>query len=89
MSNFFDRLPLQSADELEQLSRLQYELRESHKALLRPYDVANEALLLEKIAAGELSEHPAYEHYLGARTIALAQEEVRSQLTHLLKVLGG
>ncbi len=89
MSNYFDKLPLQAADELEQLSRLQYELRESHKALLHPYDVADEALLLEKIRTRELNEHPAYEHYLGARTIAVLHGEVRSQLKHLLNILGG
>lgn len=53
-----------------------YRLRESRKALLNQYGVRDEAQLLEKIRAGEVNEHLAYEHYLSA----LIMEQGRLQL---------
>ena len=56
-----------------------YTLRESRKHMLRQYAVDSEACLLEKIRSGELDEHPAYEHYLGALIIDQARTHVRAQ----------
>lgn len=89
MNKFFERLPLDAATQMEQLSRLQYELRENRSVLLSQYDVADEAALLELIVAGSIAEHPAYEHYLGACVIAKTRDEVNAELKSLLKELGG
>lgn len=63
-----------------------YRLRETRKALLNQYGVTEEAQLLAKIREGEVGEHPAYEHYLGA----LIMEQGRTQLREeLLARLGG
>ena len=84
MSNFFDKLPFETAAHMEQLSRLMYELRENHAQLLAQYSVADEAALLENIRDGRIAEHPAYEHYLGARILATARDAVRAELHALL-----
>lgn len=57
-----------------------YLLRESRKALLRQYHVADEQELLEKIRCGEASEHPSYEHYLSALIVEQTRAQVRSEL---------
>lgn len=63
-----------------------YRLREGRKALLSQYGVAEEPQLLAKIQEGQVGEHPAYEHYLGA----LIMEQGRSQLREeLLARFGG
>ena len=84
MSNFFDKLPLETAAQMEQLSRLMYELRENHAQLLAQYGAADEAALLADIRDGRIVEHPAYEHYLGARILAASREAVRTELQALL-----
>lgn len=62
-------------------ARTLYSLRESRKAMLQPYAVADEAGLLERIRRGDVAPHPAYEHYLGALIIDQARAEVRTELT--------
>jgi hypothetical protein len=62
-----------------------YRLREGRKALLKQYGVEDEPQLLAKIRQGEVAEHPAYEHYLGA----LIMEQGRSQLREELLVRFG
>lgn len=89
MSNFFERLPIEEATQMEQLSRLMYELRENRNELLRRYEAGDEAILLEKIVSGAVPEHPAYDHYLGALTIAQTREAVSGELKKLLEKLGG
>jgi hypothetical protein len=61
-------------------ARTLYCLRESRKAMLKPYAVEDEAGLLEKIRCGDVAAHPAYEHYLGALIMDQARTEVRAQL---------
>ncbi|MDB5918064.1 MAG: hypothetical protein JWR40_2298 [Massilia sp.] len=61
-------------------ARTLYSLRESRKAMLKPYAVDDEASLLEKIRCGDVDEHPAYEHYLGGLIIDQARTRVREQL---------
>lgn len=84
MTSFFQNLPLEAAQQIEQLSRASFELRESRSRLLRQYGAADEAALLEEIRAGRLPEHPAYEHYLGVRILAQTREAVRGELRALL-----
>lgn len=62
-------------------AKIIYTLRESRKELLKRYAVDSEAALLEKIRAGEMAEHPAYEHYLSALIVEQTRMEVRAQAT--------
>ncbi len=62
-------------------ARTLYCLRESRKAMLKPYAVEDEASLLKKIQCRDIAAHPAYEHYLGALIIDQARIEIRAQLT--------
>lgn len=89
MNNYFEDMPIEAASMLEQLSRLQYELRENRNKLLQPYAVADEEALLQLIVAGSLAEHPAYEHYLGAHSLAGARQAVHAELKALLKEMEG
>lgn len=89
MSSYFERLPLEAAEQMEGLSRLAFELRENRKALLRQYGVEDEAGLLERIRAGAVAEHPAYDHYLGARILEQTREAVRAELQVVIAQLGG
>lgn len=61
-----------------------YALRESRKALLAPYAVDAEAVLLARIAAGTVAPHPAYEHYLGALIIEQTRNHLRAQVAEQL-----
>lgn len=80
MSNFYDKLPFETAADMERLSRLMYELRENRKTLLAQYEAADAAALLAGIAGGRIAEHPAYEHYLGARILDATHDTIRAQL---------
>jgi len=84
MANFFENLEQDAATELELLSRLIYELRENHRAVLQPYGAADAAALLRHIQDGEVAEHPAYEHYLAARILADTRETARTVLAERL-----
>lgn len=66
-------------------ARTLYSLRESRKAMLQPYAVADEAGLLEQIRRGDVAPHPAYEHYLGALIIGQARDEVRTELAERMR----
>ena len=85
MDNFFEDLEYDEATELDQLSKLIYELRENRNAVLKPYGAEDEAALLQKIQAGSVDEHPAYEHYLAARVLADTREMVRAIVGERLK----
>ncbi|MHB1093892.1 hypothetical protein [Thiobacillus sp.] len=85
MPEFFETVPFETATEIEQLSRLAYELRENRKAILQFHNVADEAALLQKIQTGAVAEHPAYEHYLAARILADTRETARAALAERLK----
>ena len=74
-----------TATEIEQLSRLIYELRENRNAVLKHHGAEDEAALLQQIQTGEVAEHPAYEHYLAARILADTRETVRTVLAERLK----
>ena len=85
MADFFDNLEPETAAEIDQLSRLIYELRENRNVVLRPYGAEEEAALLLKIQGGTVAEHPAYEHYLGARILADTRETVRAAVAERLR----
>jgi len=57
-----------------------YSLRETRKALLKQYGVADEPELLAKIRDGETGEQPAYDHYLGALIIEQTRMQLRSDI---------
>lgn len=82
---FFNDLPGEDAVEIEKMSRLMYELRSARQQVLEAQGVADEAALLARIAAGEVSEHPAYEQYLSACTVTNLLDEVRADLAERLK----
>jgi len=84
MADFFENLGYDEATEIELLSRLVYELRENRNAVLKPYGAADAAALLQKIQAGAVGEHPAYEHYLAARVLADVRESARARLSEIL-----
>lgn len=80
MANFYENLAPEDVATLDRLSALLIELRESHLALLARYTVASEDELFERLRAGKLAEHTAYEDYLGARIIASTRAAIRSQM---------
>ncbi len=88
MSGFFDKLPFDMATRMAQLGRLMYELREDRLQLLALYAAADEAALLQQIRAGQIDEHPAYEHYLGARTLQESYAAIRAELGAMLHHAG-
>lgn len=88
MANFYNDFEPEDAIQLEQLSRLIYELRENRAAILESYGVADEIALLEQIYTGTVPEHPAYEHYLSARILSDTRETVRAMLAECLKEIG-
>ena len=85
MPSFFENLEPDEAAEIEQLSKLVYELRENRNTVLNPYGAEDEAALLQKIQAGSVDEHPAYEHYLAARVLADTRATVRAIVGERLK----
>ena len=85
MIEFFEHVAFETATEIEQLSKLAYELRENRNAVLKHHGAEDETALLRQIQAGEVAEHPAYEHYLAARILADTRETVRAALAERLK----
>lgn len=85
MANFFENLEPEAAEELDQLSRLIYELRENRNAVLLAHGAADEPALLQQIRSGTVPEHPAYEHYLAVRILADTLESVRAAVAERLK----
>jgi len=85
MHVFYENLSTDDAIEIEQLSRLLYEIRVSRDTLLAQLGAASPEQALARIAAGELPEHPAYEHYLSVCTLAELHGQVRADLAERLK----
>jgi chromosome condensin MukBEF complex kleisin-like MukF subunit len=78
MADFFENMDYDTATEIEQLSKLIYELRDNRNSVLATYGAENAAALLLHIQEGTLAEHPAYEHYLTARILTDTLETVRN-----------
>ena len=88
MNDFFKNMTVEEAEQIQSLTRLVYELRENRSALLAQYSADNEQALLQKITAGQVSEHPAYEHYLSASILSQAKESIREDLKNYLQEIG-
>lgn len=84
MTQFYDQLPLDTAQQIEPLSWLSYQLRENRKALLAHYGVSSAQELLACIESGMLDEHPAYEHYLSIFILEQQRDATREQLRLVL-----
>ena len=84
MAIFYDNLCAEDVDTLNRLTNLLHDLRDSHAALLARHGAGDEDTLLAMIRAGAAGEHPAYEDYLGARTIAALRETIRADLKDYL-----
>jgi len=80
MSTFYNNISPEDVQTLDKLSMLLIELRESREALLNKHKVESEEQLLEQIQQGSVSEHPAYEDYLGMKVITQTREAVRKEL---------
>jgi hypothetical protein len=85
MANFFENLDPDAAAELDDLSRLIYELRENRNAVLDAHGAADAADLLQRIQTGDLPEHPGYEHYLAVRILADTLGTVRAAVAERLQ----
>lgn len=84
MADFFDGMDFDDVGHMEQLSRLIFEFRMSRDVVLKQYEVADAAALLEKIKKGQVEEHPAYEHYLSLKILDDMRETLRSELKDFL-----
>lgn len=80
MESFYDQVPPEDAVEMERLARLMYELRCNRDSILQSWNVADEAALLALLEAGQVDEHPAYEHYLSVRILERTRLGVRALL---------
>jgi hypothetical protein len=79
-------LETMDVEALENLyARTTYLLRESRKEILKRYAVDDEVALLEKIRAGEIAAHPAYEHYLSALILEQTRAQVQAEMVALGK----
>ena len=87
MADFYANIPEEQADQIEAISRLRFELRENHAALLKKYVVEDIQQLKLGIEKGAIAEHPAYEDYLGAAIMAQTQETLREELKAYLATL--
>ena len=86
MHTFYQNLTLDDAVEIEQISRLMYEIRSARDGLLAQLGVSGDAdQALARIAGGELPEHPSYEQYLSARILAGLHADVRADLAARLQ----
>jgi len=85
MHVFYENLATDDAIEIEQLSRLMYEIRVSRDALLAELGAGSPEQALACIVAGDLPEHPAYEHYLSLRSLAELHSQIRTELAERLK----
>ena len=85
MTKFFDNMTTEEAEQVQNLTRLLYEIRENHKNLLAQYSAEDEPALLQKITSGEVAEHPAYEHYLSANILSQTRESIREDIKNYLR----
>lgn len=84
MADFFNDIDYEDAEQMEQLSRLMFEFRTGRDTLLKQYEVADAASLLEKIRTGVLPEHPSYDHYLSLNILEEMRVAVRDELKAFL-----
>lgn len=80
MANFYDHLDWETSRTLESLSRLSLELRNARDVIQRHYGIAEPGELAARIVAGDVVEHPGWEHYLGLRILVDTREAVRAAI---------
>ena len=80
MASFYEGLERTTAQEIERLSRVMFELRDNRDRLLATWKVREADALLERIRAGEVDEHPAYEAWLSLRILDDTRLAARSLL---------
>jgi len=72
---------------IDRATNLIYELRESRDQILRKYKVTDVEQFKNRIVAGELEEHPAYEDYLGLQILLSTYESIRKEVKSFLQEL--
>lgn len=78
--NFFRDVDPSRAQQIDGLSKLMYELRESHRQILARYAVNSEDALLDAIRTARLAEHPAYDDYLSAMQLQQHYQAARDEI---------
>ena len=84
---FYETLSTEAADKVHQLTRLSFELKDNLAKLLSPYGFNASLPLKQQIIAGQISAHPAWEHYLSAAIIEQSLSSIRDALKHYLLAL--
>lgn len=82
--NFFRDVDAELALQVDALSQLMYQLRDSRRQILARYAVDDEGTLLDAIRQQRLTEHPAYEDYLSARQLQQHYQQARDNIKHYL-----
>lgn len=80
MANFYEHLDWETSRTLESLSRLSLELRNARDVVQRHYGIGEPGELAARILAGDVAEHPGWEHYLGLRILVDTREAVRAAI---------
>lgn len=87
--SFFERIPFEAARELEEWSRLAFELRERCREVLSPYGVATPEELLALLERGDLADAATVgSDYLAASFLVTAKEDARSAIAEAARALG-
>lgn len=87
--SFFERIPFEAARELEEWSRLAFELREACSEVLARYGVATPGELLALLERGEIADTAAAgSDYLAASFLVTAKEDARSAIAEATRALG-
>jgi hypothetical protein len=89
MESFYQNVPPEAAAEIEQITRLMYEIRCARDEVLSRLGATDTARALERIVTGELPEHPGYEDYLSARILADLHGQVRADLAARIEEVRG
>ncbi len=85
MTSIYEDLDPDAAMAVQRLARLIYETRENRRTVLAAAGASSEDALLDRIAGGEIGEHPAYEQYLAARILRDTHEAARLTIADKLK----
>ncbi len=87
MVNFMVDVSVEAEVMIDRATNLIYELREGRNQILKKYEVSDAEQLRDKIFAGELEEHPAYEDYLGLQILLSTRESIRKEIKDFLQEL--